>query len=78
MNTIACSSCKHFNAERLDKEVCAAFPDGIPDAIKFGDNQHRAPFEGDHGIRWEPAEGFEFMDVPMPEGTSKPKKGVIT
>lgn len=47
-----CATCKHRSADNpLD---CAAFPDGIPEVILSGDNQHREPFPGDHGITWEP------------------------
>ena len=32
---------------------CDAFPEGIPDAIYLGGFDHRHPFEGDHGIRFD-------------------------
>jgi hypothetical protein len=32
--------------------VCKAFPDGIPDVIAYGDNDHSLPFEGDHGVQY--------------------------
>lgn len=44
--------CKHNEAAG----TCAAFPDGIPDAIFFGEHDHRLPYPGDRGIRWEPAD----------------------
>lgn len=32
---------------------CEAFPDGIPDEIILDGFDHREPFPGDHGVRWE-------------------------
>jgi hypothetical protein len=64
-----CVGCRHFAFERVVvadapaessepevRFVCAAFPAGrgIPDAIVNGENDHREPVEGDHGIRFEP------------------------
>lgn len=37
--------------------VCRAFPDGIPDLIWSGQNDHTAPVSGDHGIQFEQAPG---------------------
>lgn len=46
-----CEACVHripeFGAPR-----CTAFPDGIPDQI-LGGFDHREPFKGDQGIRFE-------------------------
>jgi hypothetical protein len=36
--------------------VCTAFPKGIPDEIWKGDNDHKRPYTGDHGIKLEPIE----------------------
>lgn len=64
---IACVSCKHFNAEesqKLGKNVCSAFPLGVPFEIFMGFDDHREPFEGDNGIKWEPKPGFRYLDTP--------------
>ena len=39
--------------ESTEMPVCAAFPDGIPFEISYGDNDHLMPVEGDHGIQYE-------------------------
>lgn len=48
-----CLLCKHFN---LASEGCAAFPLGIPEEILSGQHDHRKAYDGDGGIRWEPAD----------------------
>jgi len=54
-------NCVHFEGVKSDSEedesgqrcVCAAFPDGIPDEIAYGDNLHLTPFPGDNGITFK-------------------------
>jgi len=54
-----CALCKHVRTG-VDKWICDAFPDGIPDhvleGIYFLTLDHRKPIEGDHGITFEPKE----------------------
>ena len=54
-----CLHCKHARAYNK----CAAFPDGAPKAILENDHDHRLPFPGDNGIRFEPL----FEDEPVKE-----------
>lgn len=49
-----CSYCLHYRGRNdEDVETCGAFPDGIPTAILEVSVDHRYPFEGDAGIRFE-------------------------
>lgn len=54
--------CKHFigvdqpdGTEETERNICAAFPAGIPEEIVVGLNLHTTPYPGDHGIQFEPA-----------------------
>jgi len=48
-----CTFCiHHFTGGK--KHTCKAFPEGIPRKIWEGENDHKNPFPGDHGIRFEP------------------------
>ena len=48
-----CLACIHYRIGVPPR--CAAFPDTvIPSAIIFNEHDHRLPFPGDNGVRWEP------------------------
>lgn len=50
-----CHICSHLD-RTYDGAVdrCMAFPDGIPDEIRYGDHDHHVPYPGDRGILFEP------------------------
>lgn len=75
---IACPFCIHFNSNIRDRTVCTAFPNGIPDEIKFGYAHHTEPWPGDNGIRFEPKEGYQDMTKEFEEmDRSLIKPGVV-
>jgi hypothetical protein len=51
-----CDLCKHRHPDS-HPPTCAAYPDRIPLKILLMEVDHRQPYPGDHGIRFEPADG---------------------
>ena len=47
-----CALCLHLDPSGERK--CVAFPSGIPLPIWLGENDHREPFPGDHGVQFAP------------------------
>lgn len=61
METLWCYSCAHYLGLRyVDDQysrqefTCKAFPLGIPQEILVEGFDHRKPYLGDHGIRYQP------------------------
>ena len=51
---LICINCKNL-IKNLNKPSCNAFPDGIPDEILFGENDHTKPLqEQKNDIVFEP------------------------
>jgi hypothetical protein len=53
-----CLLCTRLRWEK-ETTICAAFPKGIPERIYLFAFDHRRPFRGDGGIRFELAAGKE-------------------
>lgn len=58
-----CVNCKHFHDEK--GATCDAFPEGIPDEIYIEGHDHRKPFKGDNGIRFESGREFPIKAIPI-------------
>lgn len=55
MQSNQCLLCVHYRGEIQ----CDAFPDRIPEEVMTGEHDHREPYPGDHGIRFEPLRGTD-------------------
>ena len=49
---VQCITCKNVDLNGAPP-TCKAYPDGIPDAILLSKHDHRKPYPGDNGIRYE-------------------------
>ena len=49
----SCIKCKHFQYKNKEANACDAFPNGIPNDIFLGKNNHHEPYRGDNGIQFE-------------------------
>lgn len=64
MISAQCFNCTRFlGVNDEGAPYCAAFPDGIPRQILTGEADHRDPFPGDGGIRFD-----EFYSEPAANG----------
>jgi len=66
-----CYDCRHRNLDR--DTMCAAFPSGIPLEIWNGQCDHRSPYPGDNGIRYEPmtVEDRHAFEMRIAEGKAR-------
>lgn len=49
----SCAKCINY----LTQQKCLAFPDAIPEPIWTGKNEHKKPYDGDHGVQFEQKDG---------------------
>ena len=49
-----CVACQRLRRPVRGRWTCAAFPGGIPAPLLNASADHRAPYPGDQGIRFEP------------------------
>ncbi|HEU4322851.1 MAG TPA: hypothetical protein VFS21_06840 [Roseiflexaceae bacterium] len=72
-----CWWCQHFivTPTKLGFHFsCVAFPDEVPDAIYDGEFDHREPFPGDNGIRFELAPFDIVKDRWIFQSSSQPQE----
>jgi hypothetical protein len=54
-NDPQCFDCAHLDRSNSFNPLrCRAFPEMIPVPIQMNKHDHRKPYAGDHGIRFEP------------------------
>lgn len=49
-----CWLCKHLHEGHPQPYTCPAFPERIPQRIISNQHDHRTPYPGDGGVRFEP------------------------
>ncbi len=54
MSLTPCVACAHLRLDGTGRWACQAFPRGIPAAILEGRIDHRQPYPGDGGVRFQP------------------------
>lgn len=65
----SCESCARATGRNFEgtEMRCYAFPEGIPEDIWSGKNDHTKPFKGDGGLQyldWEDIRGLPIQSLP--------------
>jgi hypothetical protein len=67
--TSQCLTCRHFVSPLMARDrrepTCAAYPGGIPQPLLTNQADHRLPYQGDGGVRWE-SNGQAFPQSALP------------
>jgi hypothetical protein len=67
-NDPQCFQCANLDRSNSFNPLrCRAFPDMIPVPIQMNKHDHRQPYPGDHGIRFEPSESAIQLGLISPE-----------
>ncbi len=74
----ACMLCRHLKGASIKNPplTCTAFPNGIPESIASGENDHRSAVDGDHGIRFELL--IELDETALLEDVDRPAQPALT
>lgn len=67
-----CGRCQRYHRRGRGDPTCDAFPNGIPDELRFGLADHRVSYDGDNGLTFEGADpdvlSREFWDLVASKG----------
>jgi len=61
--SVVCTYCQHL--DQRGERRCTAFPGGIPLPIWVGENDHREPYAGDHGVRFTSISNTAAIQHPL-------------
>lgn len=75
---VMCRHCKHLRNETVGIAIytCSAYPNGIPYEFRESQVDHRRPYPGDQGIRFEPKEGYQ-VDEDLEQGLREESEDML-